>query len=180
MKAIRYNEKYYVYKGFFEEDKFKEIIKKGVEYKNYRFYIPVRLKEEFKKTYGIQFTEDAVGCLYFSYKDVMEDYKDDIMIVLNDVNGGFIYINSSNKKIDGLVQLIKLPYFVNNMFEIRGLNLKTEKPFYLVDYIINSSIGIEETSEYVNQFFYNNNSTLYLHQILNRICLQNISFNNKK
>lgn len=178
MKAIRYNEKFYVYKGFAKEE-LKDLMKIGIVYKNDRFYIPIESKKIIEDKYKIQFTENVIKTLYFSYEDIREEYSDYILITLEDVLGGYIYICSSNKKIKEITSLLELPFYFDNLLDIRDMKITTNKKFYLLDYIINSDIGIEDLSNKSKKYFYNKNLTLYLHQIVNRVCLQEISFNER-
>ncbi|MFW6025314.1 MAG: hypothetical protein ACOCRX_03140 [Candidatus Woesearchaeota archaeon] len=171
MIALRYSHNYYIYKGYFNKDIFMYLIKNGVKYIDNVFYFPIILKDYMEKNLNLRCIENSVDYLYYGEKD--EQIKNKAILYSEEANGQYFYI--LKEKIDDLQLVKNVPFYYMNKPEIESFEKKLKNSLYLIDYITNTSISIKN-NDLLNLLIGKDNM-LYLHNTVNRMLLQDYSFN---
>lgn len=168
VKAVRYNEKNYVMKDFFERDVFLKLLETGVIYKGYsRFYVPVELKEKVGELAPIEFFDDVVDWLHYGY--YQEEAAKKSLFAVQDLNGSYIYVLDPELTISGIKKIMDIPYFPINLSQIKKFNIQLNRKLYIEDYTTNTNLDVK--NEELKALLSSQKNGFYTHNIVNRVAL---------
>ena len=168
MKALRYNENYYVAKGYFERNLFKRLLEAGVEYKGYsRFYVPVSKKEEVGNITSIDYIDDVTDWVHYGFPQ--EEAMKRAVFWAKDLNGSFIYIIDPDNGIADIKKITEIPYFYINFSKIKSFNIRLQRRLYVADFLSDTDLNIQNPE--LQALLYSHKNGFYIHNIVNRMAL---------
>jgi len=174
VKAVRYNEKNYIMKSYFERNTFMRLLEIGISYKGYsRFYIPVELKEKVNEIIQIEFIDDVVDWIHYGYYQGEAIKKS--LFAVQDLNGSYIYVLDPELTVSEIKKIKEIPYFSINLNRIQKFSIKLNRKLYIEDYTSNTDLNIKNPE--LKALLYSQKDGFYVHNIVNRIGLHLYSQN---
>lgn len=163
MNALRYDENLYILKS--KSVKLARFMsKKGIKPQRGVFRINPSQKEVFP---FIEFIDDVSDFIYFGNKNVKADKV--AFYSIEDYSPSNIYFFPKKFKDNRFTPVEMIGYFNYNLARISAFNEKLNRKLFLKDFTYNTNIGIK--NEKLRKMCCSDRKYLYLHNIVNRICL---------
>jgi hypothetical protein len=119
----------------------------------------------------LNFIDDVSNILYFGgYNKKIENVA---IYSFEDFTPSYIYFLPKKPKGDTLTPVKKIGYFNYNLAQVSMFNEKINRNLYLKDFTYNTNLNLK--NENLTKMCSSDRKFLYLHNIVNRMCLEKLS-----